>query len=237
MDKKVTDERLKKDSETLVYLLDEACDVEKDWHWVDSRAKVIQQTVEDLKNAGDLEVKFKECEIEDRKLKLDEKYRPLELEEEKNKNKNEKAFKERESYLEERKIALDETYRPLELEEERKKNEKEAELRMRQTKLEEARLEFEEKLEPLRIDIEKQKLELEKIRLSQELKIAEAQEKGSRWKLWAMVGLGVMDLGSRAFFTYRISRKEQSEPLLTQTESTVARMAIKDTPLFSKFFK
>ena len=26
MDKKVTDERLKKDSETLVYLLDEACD-------------------------------------------------------------------------------------------------------------------------------------------------------------------------------------------------------------------
>jgi hypothetical protein len=236
MDKETKD-RLVADHNTLVYLLNETCDMEKDWHWVDSRAKVIQQTVEDLKNTGELELKSKECAIEERKLALDEKYRPLELEEVKNKNETERTIRERECSIEERKISLEEKYRPLEMEEEHWKNAGEMDLRMKEYQIDEKRLAFEEQLKPLELDIEKMKLELEKKKLAQELKIAEVQEKGSRIKLFVMAALGLADLGSRAYFTMRISKKELTEPLLTQSDTTLARMAIKDTPLFSKLFK
>ena len=236
MEQKKIDERLRKDQETLLRLLEDSLDITKDFRWVDSRSKVIAQTVADLKNADERELKLKETEIEDKKFKLDEKYRPLELEEEKEKNRINKEIKFRECDIEERKVALDETYRPLELAEEKEKNIADRDIRLKEYSLNERRVVLEEQLRPLELEIEREKLQMEKLKLETELKIAQIQSQGGTLKIAAMVALGAADILTRGLSLWAVTKKEAVEPILTSGAASVAKDAVTRTPLLGRIF-
>lgn len=131
MDESIIEERLKADQETMIYLLSETCDLEKDYHWVDSASKVIKETVQDFNNVAEHQIKARECDLEERKIALDEKFRPLEFEMEGRKIEPELSRLD----LEERRLALDEKFRPLEYE-----------LELKKAELEKARMDHEAKV-------------------------------------------------------------------------------------------